>query len=171
MRQPNWQTKSIVALALLWAIQTRADSVDDAKKAAEAAAAPAASGGKVIADDPTGADPKVLSQLGDFCIKWMGFLAVRESDNKKAIKFEKGSAGVVGKYVGYGTDYECRLKAAHGGGKGKEKPVPVATITYREYLYQQEGPSEAEAKETQPRQMEVTEVMEIFRYAGGKWVY
>jgi hypothetical protein len=81
----------MMALALVWAVQARADSIDDAKKAAAAptASAPAAaSGGKVVADDPQGADPKVLSQLGDFCTKWMGFLAVREVDNRKAVPWE-----------------------------------------------------------------------------------
>ena len=159
--------------ALLWAGRAHADSLDDANKPTAAPSGTAApAGAKVVAEDPTTADPKVLSQLGDFCVKWMGFLAVRERDNRQAMKWESGAAGVVGKFVGYGADYECKLKAATGADeKAKKKAVPVATLTYREYLYQQEGPSQAEAKETQPRSMEVTEVMEIFRYSAGKWVY
>ena len=172
MHQGNLRATWIVVSGLLLSLsagQSFADSLDDSAPAA--APAPAAQGATVIADDPAGADPKVLSDLDAFCKKWMGFLVVREVDNKKAIKWEAGQAGVVGKFVGYATEYECRLKAAKADPKAKAKPVPVATITYREYLYEQEGPSEAAAKETQPRISETTEVMEIFRYTSGKWVY
>src|SRR5262249_40387239 len=144
----------------------RADSIDD-KKAAAPGAAPSS---KAVAEDPSTADSKVLSDLDAFCIKWMGFLATREHDNRQAIKWEKGAAGVVGKFVGYSTDYECKLKAPHEGAP-KKGAVPVATITYREYIYQQEGASQTDAKDTTPRQTEATEVTEIFRYSGGKWVY
>lgn len=144
---------------------------DDVSGGAPAANAPA-TGGKAIAEEPATADPKVMSDLEAFCIKWMGFLATRERDNRQGVKWEKGPAGVVGKFVGYSTEYECKLKGTHGAPtKGKNAAVPVATITYREYIYQQEGTSQADAKETAPRQTEATEVTEIFRYSAGKWVY
>ena len=118
---------------------------------------------------PTPIDPKmqkVLDDLDAFCKKWMGFLEVRERDNRKAIKWEPGPTGVSGKFVGYSPEYDCKLRDAT-----KPNAVPVATITYREFIYQQEGESQDAAAETAPRVMEATEVTEIFRYSQGKWVY
>ena len=43
---------------------------------------------------------KLAATLDAFCAKWMGFLAVRERDNKKAIKWQTTPEGVDGKYVG-----------------------------------------------------------------------
>jgi hypothetical protein len=120
---------------------------------------------KAKSEDPN-ADPKVLGALDEFCTKWMGFLAVRERDNRTKIKWEKAPTGVRGTFVGYSPDYECKLKNPPA-----PKAVPVATIKYLEFLYQQDGPTNAEAAQTAPRVMEATEVLEIFRYTGGKWVY
>jgi hypothetical protein len=114
-------------------------------------------------------DPKVQKirdDLEQFCKKWMGFLLVRERDNRAAIDWAPGPTGVLGKFVGYSADYDCELRDAT-----KPDAVPVATITYREYIYQQEGDSKDVAAETAPRVMEATEVTEIFRYSQGKWVY
>jgi hypothetical protein len=109
---------------------------------------------------------KVLTELDAFCKKWMGFLEVRERDNRKAIDWTPGPTGVSGKFVGYSPEYDCKLRDAT-----KPNAVPVATITYREFIYQQEGDSKDVAAETAPRVMEATEVTEIFRYSQGKWVY
>jgi hypothetical protein len=120
---------------------------------------------KAKAEDPN-PDPKVLSGLEEFCTKWMGFLAVRERDNRAKIKWESAPVGVRGTFIGYSPDYECKLKKPPN-----PKAVPVATIKYLEFLYQQDGPTNAEAAQTAPRVVEATEVLEIFRYTGGKWVY
>jgi hypothetical protein len=148
-----------------------------ADPAAPAAPAPSASGSSALPkvqdasskakSEAPDHDPKVLAALEEFCAKWMGFLAVRERDNRDKIKWEKSPAvGVRGTFVGYSPDYECKLKKPPA-----EKATPVATIKYLEFLYQQEGPTNAEAAITAPRVVEATEVLEIFRYAGGKWVY
>jgi len=125
-----------------------------------------------VAPPPAAAKPvdaktqKVLQDLDAFCKKWMGFLVIRERDNRRAIEWTPGPTGVAGKFVGYSPDYDCQLRDAP-----KPDAVPVATITYREFIYQQEGDSKDVAAETAPRVMEVTEVTEIFRYSQGKWVY
>lgn len=120
---------------------------------------------KAKSEDPD-PDPKVLAALDEFCTKWMGFLAVRERDNRAKIKWESAPVGVRGTFVGYSPDYECKLKKPPAA-----KAVPVATIKYLEFLYQQDGPTNAEAAQTAPRVVEATEVLEIFRYTSGKWVY
>jgi hypothetical protein len=111
-------------------------------------------------------DPKLAETLDAFCTKWMGFLATRERDNRKSIHWQTGPDGVRGQFVGYSPDYQCQMKPMQS-----KKDTPVATIVYREYVYQQEGPSTSEAAEAAPRVMEATEVTEIFRYNKGKWVY
>jgi hypothetical protein len=111
-------------------------------------------------------DPAVLQALDTFCTKWMGFLAERERENRAKMGWERVKTGVVGTFVGYSPDYECKLKKPH-----QRNGTPVATIKYIEYLYQQEGPTRNEAAETAPRAVDATEVLEIFRYAKGKWVY
>lgn len=121
----------------------------------------------VLAAKPVDAKrQKVLDDLDAFCKKWMGFLEIRERDNRKAIEWLTGPVGVSGKFVGYSPEYDCKLRDA-----AKPNAVPVATITYREFIYQQEGDSKDAATETAPRVMEATEVTEIFRYSKGQWVY
>jgi hypothetical protein len=132
----------------------------------------------ISADEPAAALPaptakpvdaktqKIANDLDTFCKKWMGFLEVRERDNRAAVEWTNGPSGVSGQFVGYSLDYECELREA-----SKPNAVPVATITYREYIYQQEGDSKDVATGTAPRVMEATEVTEIFRYSQGKWVY
>jgi len=106
------------------------------------------------------------TSLQQFCSKWMGFLADRERDNKKAIAWHAISEGVEGEFVGYGKDYACGLS-----GYGPETKVPVATIKYLELKYQHKGPSSGEAMGSTPKVIEATEVTEIFRFSKNQWVY
>jgi hypothetical protein len=151
---------AIVLSVLLLAGACLADDISED----EPAAAPVAV--EKLAKPVDAKTQKVLDQLDLFCKKWMHFLEVREHDNRKAIQWTAGPGGVSGKFVGYSPDYDCQLRD-----KASPDAVPVATITYREFVYQQEGDSKDSAAETAPRVMEVTEVTEIFRYSQGKWVY
>jgi hypothetical protein len=159
----GWLAAALFVLVLVNPVH--ADDIDPAEPAAaapaEAAAAPTAEAKPV---DPK--TQKILNDLEEFCKKWMGFLLIRERDNRAAIDWLPGPTGVSGKFVGYSSDYDCELRDAT-----KPNAVPVATITYREYIYQQEGDSKDVATGTAPRVMEATEVTEIFRYSQGKWVY
>jgi hypothetical protein len=163
---------TIAAVALLSAAPAAAQ---DGAGAASAAVVPAAdvpsangaaAGGARVKSEGETYDPKVFGDLEEFCSKWMGFLAVRERDNRQKIQWQNGAAAVRGTFVGYSSDYECLLKKPKSAGA-----IPVATIKYMEYLYQQDGPSPVEAAATAPRVVETTEVTEIFRYSAGKWVY
>ena len=108
----------------------------------------------------------VAGELEDFCTMWMGFLQVRERDNRAVINWQVGPDGVRGEFVGYSKEYECRLKNSKD-----PKATPVATIKYHEYRYRHSGPSTSEALERSPTIVENTEVLEIFRYGKGKWIY
>ena len=157
----NWLHRMlpIICLALVGSVAQAQTGTPQA-----GAAAGAAANGKVIST--AGADPKVVERLDNFCKKWMGFLVVRETNNKAKVAWSPAGTGVEGQYVGYGTEYSCTLKH-----NGDPKTVPVAILKYREYLYRRRGTSGKEAMLTAPDVLEVTEVTEIFRYMKGKWVF
>lgn len=133
-----------------------AQAADAPKKSAARAKAPAGGGNS---------DEKIADELKAFCIKWMGFLETRERDNRKAVKWQKRQEGVGGQFVGYSKEYDCIMKERSSNG------TPVATIVYREYVYEQKGPSQGEAAQSTPNVVDATEVTEIFRYTKGEWVY
>jgi len=105
----------------------------------------------------------VASQFTAFCEEWMGKLAAREQHNVANIKWDSKPDGVKGEYVGYTAEHTCTLK--------NETKVPIGKIIYREIVYQKSGGSVPEAEKSAAQAIETTEVTEIFRYAGGKWVY
>lgn len=111
-------------------------------------------------------DDTVSQKFSAFCGEWMQKLAARERDNRAAIKWQNGSGGVLGEFVGYSSEHRCVLKEP-----ATPNDTPIGKITYRELLYRQKGGSEAEAASSVPQAVEATEVTEIFRYTKGKWVY
>ena len=123
--------------------------------------AASAKGGKEPSDE------QIAEQLKAFCVKWMGFLATRERDNLKAVKWDRqpGGGGVSGHYTGYSKEYDCNMKERSSNG------TPVATIVYKELVYEKSGASQAEAEAATPNVVDATEVTEIFRYSKDQWVY
>lgn len=137
----------------------------DKAKAKPAAAKP--SGDKKAAKGKASgpSDEQIADQLKQFCVKWMGFLETRETDNKKGIKWEKKPAGIAGHYVGYSKEYDCVMKERSSNG------TPVAVIVYKEFVYEKAGASQMEAEQDPADVVDATEVTEIFRYSKGEWVY
>jgi len=111
-------------------------------------------------------DPKLEETFKAFCAEWMQKLAVRERDNRAAIKWVNSPDGVSGEFVGYSTDNVCEVKEPVSPGA-----TPVGTIQYRELRYRKVGPTKEEAAKSPDTAIEATEVTEIFRFAAGKWVY
>jgi len=99
-----------------------------------------------------------------FCDEWIEKLAARERDNVAHIKWEATGDIVKGDYVGYTREHTCVTKMG-------TQSTPVGKIVYREIMYEKLGPSIEEAQHTEARAVDVTEITEIFRYAGGKWIY
>lgn len=119
-------------------------------------------GSPARAEDPT----VVRKKFDAFCAEWIAKLSERERNNKARIRWQVGPDGVVGEYIGYSTEHECKLVE-----NGDPNAIPVGKITYREMKYRQSGKSTADAAKSTPRIVELTEVTEIFRYASGRWVY
>ena len=109
------------------------------------------------AEDPADSFPQ-------FCDEWIEKLAARERDNVAHIKWESDGNVVKGDYVGYTREHTCVTKMG-------TQSTPVGKIIYREIKYQKLGPTVEEAEHTAARAVETTEITEIFRYAGGKWIY
>jgi hypothetical protein len=107
-------------------------------------------------------DPATTFQ--GFCDQWMQSLLVRQTDSMSHIRWETDEAGVRGDYVGYTPGHTCITKT------GTES-APVGKIIYREVRYEKHGGTVAEAEQSPAKAVETTEVTEIFRYAGGKWIY
>ena len=112
------------------------------------------------------AEDVVASRFSSFCAEWMKKLEVRERDNRASIQWKASPDGVQGEFVGYSREHACQLKPTDSA-----KATPIGKIVYRELVYRQAGKSTAEAMQGAPRPVDATEVTEIFRYSGGKWVY
>lgn len=109
------------------------------------------------AEDPADSFPQ-------FCDEWAEKLAARERDNVANIKWESEDGVVKGDYVGYTREHTCVTKMG-------TQSTPVGKIIYREIKYEKLGSTIDEAAHTEARPIDVTEITEIFRYAGGKWIY
>lgn len=99
-----------------------------------------------------------------FCDEWIEKLAVRERDNVTHIKWESEGSIVKGAYIGYTHEHTCVTKMG-------TQSTPVGKITYREIRYEKLGGTVTEAELSAARPIETTEIIEIFRYASGKWIY
>jgi hypothetical protein len=97
----------------------------------------------------------------------MGKLAERERFNLKNAPARKHGDNVVVEYVGYGkTPTRCEAKAS-----GVPSNPFVGKLVYQEMRYERSGASKDRALTSQPRVLSTTEVMEIFRFDGRRWVY
>jgi hypothetical protein len=125
--------------------------------AADSARALASANGK----KPTVND-RAAATFETFCLEWMKRLAVRDADNRKGIKWEEGSEGVRGAYVGYDPDHVCTMS-------GDGRSTPTGKITYREVRYEKRGATIPEAAASKPKPIEIFEVTEIFTFRNGHW--
>jgi hypothetical protein len=100
----------------------------------------------------------------NFCEEWMQKLAAREHDNVASIKWQQDAYGVQGGYIGYTQEHTCLTKAGTAS-------VPVGEIIYREIRYEKHGASIPEAERSVAHPVATTEITEIFRFAGGRWIY
>lgn len=165
-RSTVWLRRVICAVAAVMLIVSmgQAQQKKSAKKGGGKKAAPAASNKK--AAQAKAIQEKAAGAFNAFCQEWMGKLAARERDNKAQIKWQTSAGGTKGEYIGYSAEHTCQIKD-----QTEPSSVPIGTITYRENRYQQSGASQLEAVQSEPRIIEIVEVIEIFRFTNGKWVY
>lgn len=158
---------ALMAICLAGPVAQAQQKKPAAKKAAPKKAAPKkASASAKKAEQGKALQEKAAGAFNAFCAEWMNKLAARERDNKKLIKWQTGASGTQGEYIGYSPEHTCQIKD-----QTDPNSVPIGTITYRELRYQQSGASQPEAQSSEPRVIEIVEVIEIFRFTNGKWVY
>jgi hypothetical protein len=103
--------------------------------------------------------------FGPFCEAWMRQLADREVRNLRNIRWQQRGSEVEGVYIGYGGDHTCHVKTSQPTG------VPVGKLVYREFRYRKHGANGGAASASGSEVVDVTEITEIFRWAGSEWVY
>ncbi len=118
-------------------------------------------------DTPAAAQTAVGHGFHRFCDTWLGKLAKRERANFSKAKPRKNGSGVVLEYTGYSKKVlRCDAKAT-----GASQNPFVGKMVYTEGTYRKIGATHAAARKNQLQIMTETEVMEIFRYDGSRWVY
>jgi hypothetical protein len=102
-----------------------------------------------------------------FCTEWMAKLQQREHQNLAKVRWEKQGGALVGRYTGYArTPIQCNPTSKVTPGR-----PAVGKLVYQEIVYQKRGSTASAAQSSEPAVIETTEVMEVFRYDGRKWMY
>jgi len=117
-------------------------------------------------DETPPVDEATLAALAfqQFCNDWLEKLVRREEQNVANIQWVTTEIGVRGTYTGYSRRGQCETK------RGTDS-VPVGKLTYKQIEYEKKGPTLDLAEISPARPLSVAEVVEIFHYAGGRWVY
>lgn len=119
------------------------------------------SGSAVAAEDPA----VIRQKFEAFASSWMDKLRERERFNQGKVKWKPSGAGVEAVYVGYDTANYRLLPISN------IETMPIGKIVYLELTLRLAGETEEAARAGRPQIIDRVEVTELFRYAGGKWVY
>jgi hypothetical protein len=102
-----------------------------------------------------------------FCASWMGKLQERERENLESAQVERKGKRFVIEYTGYGArPVRCEAKAT-----GVPQNPYVGKLVYRELRYQKAARKRAVVRSAKPSVVASTEILEIFRFDGSRWVY
>lgn len=121
----------------------------------------AAVGEALAADDPE----VIRKKFEAFASTWMDKLRERERFNASKVKWQPSGSGVEAIYIGYDTANYRILPLSN------VETHPIGKLVYLELKLRLTGATEDAARARQPEIVERVEVTELFRYAGGKWVY
>ena len=101
-----------------------------------------------------------------FLKKWMKNLYGMEADNFVRLKMSNLGNTYRGEYIGYGLKYDYYVKRTNSA----VTPY-VGTVSYQQIKYVNTGASRRAILKGPFKIDSVTNVKEIFRYTGGKWLY
>jgi len=118
-----------------------------------------------LAEDPV--PVKVRASFEKFSKVWMARLEQVNRDNNLAVKPETVAPGrVVGRYLRYGPDCTREVRAT-----GSKTTPFVGILRYSQRTMEKEGETIPKMKDNPASASGEIQVMEIFRYTGGRWVY
>ena len=121
--------------------------------------------GPVLAGE--GVPSSVLTSFESFSTGWMSRLEQVSQQNSRSLKPESSANGrVVGRYVHYGPDCVREVR-----GTGSKATPYVGILRYAQKVVEKEGETLQKMKEHPGVPTSEIQVMEIFRYTGGRWVY
>lgn len=118
-----------------------------------------------LAPQPAQAGPE--DTFSKFCSSWMAKLKAREQQNLKQASPKKDGGLFVVEYTGY-SGQPLRCEAKHSA---RTNRPPIGKLSYHELRYRGSGKTPAAALASTPSIVLQTEVLEIFRFDGLRWVY
>lgn len=118
----------------------------------------------VLADSPAAvAKPR----FDEFCATWMAKLQAREQGNAENAQVERRGERFVIEYTGYSSrPMRCESRPT-----GVAENPYVGKLLYHELRYEKAGAERASARAAEPSVVATTEILEIFRFDGTRWVY
>ncbi len=103
----------------------------------------------------------------EFCASWLGRLKQREVQNLAGASARRTWRGVVLAYTGYGDRaLQCQVSRTDVPGARF-----IGRLGYLEHSYERRGRDRRAALASAPVTISTTEVLEIFRHDGARWVY
>lgn len=114
-----------------------------------------------------GVPQPVLNSFEKFGNTWMARLDQVNRDNSLALKPENAGTGlVVGRYICYGPDCVKEVRVT-----GSAATPYVGILRYPQKTMEKTGENAQKMKAAPGVATNEIQVMEIFRYTGGRWVY
>jgi hypothetical protein len=107
---------------------------------------------------------RASSEFPAFCHDWERKLHDREVNNLANIAWSARGGYETATYVGYSSIERCECHESRQG-------IPIGKVTYEEINYYLVGKTLDEAKHAKPRQVGVTNTLEIFSWERNKWFY
>jgi hypothetical protein len=116
---------------------------------------------------PAAVDKSIGADFDEFCAEWMQRLRTRQRRNDKATVLSRHGNVYSGQFVGYShKPVKCQARAT-----GSAASPYVGQIVYHEIRFERTGRTLKSARRSKPTALLHTEVLEIFRHNGSKWIW
>jgi len=107
---------------------------------------------------------RASAEFPAFCHDWERKLHDREVNNLANIAWRERGGYETATYIGYSSIERCECHESPQG-------IPIGKVTYEEINYYLVGKTLDEAKHAKPKQVGVTNTLEIFSWERNKWFY
>jgi hypothetical protein len=104
------------------------------------------------------------AKFPNFCHDWERMLRDRETNSLTHLTWVTHGGVESTTYTGYGQIDSCETKESVEG-------VPIGKLSYMEMIYDLEGKTPEEARQTPPKVIHQVHTLEIFSWDKNKWFY